>query len=667
MAETNHILDHGVLSDLKLSIRLRSRVASSVFGGGDAGHKYFLQVLIYCWPMLNSLPKKKNESKSAAALDEKFDENSFAILTIDDGDDVEHDEDIFPTSPVQLPEPLDTPMTITEMLSSEDRSDAIIFLMNLDDLMKAVANQYDTLVKNIHFHQREGISSTAMLENLMEAAVTANMAIQQVQQLEMEIQAHHEHLTTPYRLLSTLAFPEIALKVMSIMRKLAGKKWNERDVTSFLGDCIECHFRAQSDRCNKKDSVVRDFCTMYHVDATGQLEIEKIFCALRTMVTMEVPIKPEKESESFIQMQQTLARAGATETSHTWIRNMDFIGGDRAIHHTIRLLQSFGPAISGLPLDKKLGTPRGLFGKSPWQAGMSKTIHGDLDELFMCDIIVNWISMYREGILGRVRLPYENEICPLFVKIREYVENPDKTVTWSLAFGVHAMLTGVLTVDRDLDNIMTTSRIIFDHYIGQVTWAIEHAKDEEEMQKNKAWLHNSSFLLCLENLGLDGFGERMLWNPLCAGTTFSILNYVGNLYFGCALIDCQAQLRISLYLYHGLLINGIIKVGDAPLLDVLFDAFKESKAIWAGSLPQRGELVKRFWICFGMSFNESKRMAEKAKLDVNETPFTLTSFDDYFIKDGPFFLPSHLLKSLLLLWIQQLVPRIQDQWTHCLM
>ena len=206
---------------------------------------------------------------------------------------------------------------------------------------------------------------------------------------------------------------------------------------------------------------------------------------------------------------------------------MDFIGGDRAIHHTIRLLQSFGPAISGLPLDKKLGTPRGLFGKSPWQAGMSKTIHGDLDELFMCDIIVNWISMYREGILGRVRLPYENEICPLFVKIREYVENPDKTVTWSLAFGVHAMLTGVLTVDRDLDNIMSTSKITFDHYIGQVTWAIEHAKkNEEEMQKNKAWLHNSSFLLCLENLGLDGFGERMLWNPLCAGTTFYILNYV---------------------------------------------------------------------------------------------------------------------------------------------
>lgn len=115
---------------------------------------------------------------------------------------------------------------------------------------------------------------------------------------------------------------------------------------------------------------------------------------------------------------------------------------------------------------------------------------------------------------------------------------------------------------------------------------------------------------------------------LCARTAFSILNYVGNLYFGCTLIDCQAQLRISLYLYHGLLINSIIKEGDAPLLDVLFDAFKESKAIWAGSLPQRGELVKRFWICFGMSFNKLKLMTEKAKLDVNEFPFPLTSFDD---------------------------------------
>lgn len=73
------------------------------------------------------------------------------------------------------------------------------------------------------------------------------------------------------------------------------KKWNESYVTLFLGDCIKCHFRAQLNRCNKNNSVVHNFCTMYNVDATGQLKIENIVLVLRTMVTMEVPIKPDKE------------------------------------------------------------------------------------------------------------------------------------------------------------------------------------------------------------------------------------------------------------------------------------------------------------------------------------------------------------------------------------
>ena len=92
--------------------------------------------------------------------------------------------------------------------------------------------------------------------------------------------------------------------------------------------------------------------------------------------------------------------------------------------------------------------------------------------------------------------------------------------------------------------------------------------------------------------------------------------------------NCQAQLRISLYLYHGLLINDIIKEGDAPLLDILYEVFKESKAIWAGSLPRRGELVKRFWICFGMSLIESKRMAGKAEPYANENIRAFTGIAD---------------------------------------
>lgn len=93
--------------------------------------------MIYCWSILNSRPKK--ESKNNATLDHGYDkENAFAILEVD-GDNAEQDEDIFPMRPIQRPKPLDTPMTIEELLASEDRTDSIIFLNTLDELMKAVS------------------------------------------------------------------------------------------------------------------------------------------------------------------------------------------------------------------------------------------------------------------------------------------------------------------------------------------------------------------------------------------------------------------------------------------------------------------------------------------------------------------------------------------------
>ena len=39
MAESRHVLDPVVWKDLKMSIRVRSRVSRSIFGGGDLGHK----------------------------------------------------------------------------------------------------------------------------------------------------------------------------------------------------------------------------------------------------------------------------------------------------------------------------------------------------------------------------------------------------------------------------------------------------------------------------------------------------------------------------------------------------------------------------------------------------------------------------------------------------
>jgi hypothetical protein len=265
----------------------------------------------------------------------------------------------------------------------------------------------------------------------METAVTTNMAIQQVQQLEMELQAHHEHLTTPYRLLSMVIMPDMTLDIMSIMREHAAKKCNERDVSSFLGDCMECYFRNVSDEFNKSGTIVRDFCATYQVDSFGRSEMEKIFLAIEMIVKLEVPFMLEKD-ENYDRMQRVARLSGMPGKSHQWLNKLNSIGGGRSIHHTIRLLQMFGSLIGSTPRDVRLEPKRGFFGPSPWRAGTSETTHGDLDKLLMSDIVPNWVTMCRHGILGRAKLPYENKVCPFFVSVRAYVARRETGV---LVFG----------------------------------------------------------------------------------------------------------------------------------------------------------------------------------------------------------------------------------------
>lgn len=39
LSDTGHAMDRSILNDLKLGIRIRNRVAKSIYGGGDDGHK----------------------------------------------------------------------------------------------------------------------------------------------------------------------------------------------------------------------------------------------------------------------------------------------------------------------------------------------------------------------------------------------------------------------------------------------------------------------------------------------------------------------------------------------------------------------------------------------------------------------------------------------------
>lgn len=631
MADTRHVItDRSILNDLRLAIRTRHKVAKSVFGGGDAGHKYLLSILVYCWTIMKGLPvltssettsqrttgKEQGEAEEAAEEDGNLrQENKYLALMEEEEDDEEDvDEEMFPSNPIPRPEPEAEPMTLDQLLKSDDRHDAILFLVTLDEFMGFISDQYKVLRQTFADYKQAGVPESGIMEKMLEAAVATNMAIQQVQQLEMELTLRHAHLKTPYCLLATLVLPEITQKLTATVREHATKQCTEKDIYSFLGDCLECHFRSPSDQFNKKESIVRDVSAEWELDAVGMTELEEIFSGLGIIVFLEVPIAQEEKDNS--QVIQLLRSSGLSDVqSHTWIKNMPFIGGDRAIHHTLRLLQSLGPVIHGTPMDKTIKPrQRGFFGP-PWRPGRDQKLR-DLDELFMSDILPDWVTLCRHGIFAHSHLPRQDELCPLFVILKQYIMRPEEPTTWSLAFAMHALLTAVFETDAITDKLLAVNKIVFDMYFENVQWAQKVANVEEDSLESLPWRSNMSIMMFLKNLGLQAFDQWTLWNPLCGGTILSYLTFFGNLEVGCTLIDCHAQLRIVLHLFHALVVNGIITKGQIPMLDMLYESFKGSKGLWEGSPPQNGEFVQRFWICFGASYSEAKQMAEEARRDI---------------------------------------------------
>ena len=108
-------------------------------------------MLVYCYSVLLSIPKssKSNRfsffglsSKRAAEEEDDDDENRFSAFGVDDDEmDEEDDEEIFPSRPIPRPDSIEKPMTVEELLASDDRTDATIFLLTLDELMHAISHQ----------------------------------------------------------------------------------------------------------------------------------------------------------------------------------------------------------------------------------------------------------------------------------------------------------------------------------------------------------------------------------------------------------------------------------------------------------------------------------------------------------------------------------------------
>ena len=386
-----------------------------------------------------------------------------------------------------------------------------------------------------------------MIENFLEASVSTNMMIQKVAQLEAELQVQHEHFTTPYRLLASLILPDFTRHVTATLLDHSAQDCDEKIVSSFLGDCLECCFRNPTDDLNRKNVIVQEFCSDREVDEIGQADLQEVLNGIRHLVAIELPIGPEVSMNAGI---MGIASNIMGTSSHSWLSRCHFIGRDRSIHHTIRLLQMFGYVVRTTPEDRLLVPKRGSFG-SPWRPGRAKKIHGDLDELFMSDIMPSWVTMCRAGIMGHCKkLPREDEICPLLVQIRSYVTNASRPVDWSTAFAIHAMLTAILETDGILNQLVDVCKQSFDLYFAQVKHAMKIAEREKDTQVSTSAARNMFSVAFLENLGLPIFGNRTLWNPLCGGTILSYVTFFGNLERGLALVDSRSQLRITLHLYH---------------------------------------------------------------------------------------------------------------------
>jgi len=609
MKETQHVIeDRSVLKDLRLAIVMRRRVAKSVYGGGDAGHLHFLRVLMYCWTILKDLPTPS--VRRIAAVSRIFEkENRFAALTEEDDMEIDDDDEIFPSTPVPRPDPQPEALTLDELLNSDDRNDAILFLLTLDDLMKKISEQYQMVVQNHYGFKSQHCLPTAIVEPIMEAAVATNLTIQLVQQLETELMLQHSHLTSPYRLLATFVLPELTQELDSILRNHTAENVTEQDLKCFLGDCLECVYRNPSDPFNKKDTIVQECCAGWKVDSIGASKLEDFFVGLVRVARLEVPIGPEiKMNQQF----QALYQSFGGSASHSWIQNMPFIGGGRAIHHTLRLLQAFGSVVYNTPEDRTIEPRHGFFGKYPWRPGQALRIAGDLDELLMTDILPSWVTMCRQGIL-KSDLPRQEELCPLFVVMKRYFKHPEKTTSWSTAFAIHALLTAILETDCIADTLWIHCESAFQNYFRQLDWAQTLTQDRPDLVESSNWQHNMRGIRFLENLGLPVFGKRALWNPLCAGSTLSYLTFFGNLEAGSFFLDCHAQLRMVLHLYHALIVNSILREGQIPFLDLLYKVFRNSKVIWEGGLPRKGEFVQRFWMCSGNSICEANEMKEEVK------------------------------------------------------
>ena len=634
------VIPHEIILDLDVSIKLRSAFGISYGANSDKGHAYMLSTLEYCRKKLKQARsilkiKRKHAHFGVSRIadlqqndEQKSSSNRYEYLTgsYDDNEDMENDdititEDMvkkgtYPTlSPPEEPEEY---YSIEEdLIKGSDRFQAIAFMLSIEQHMKAVSIEYEEMKKarrfereNIHYFQYEAKhnkdevqcyrSKFSDLQFLLKSTVVTNMAIESVQSMEAALMVDRPHLSDLYSIIAVIFLPNYVAKIESMMKEREHQ--NDYLVKKFVGKIVGIVFHDGGS--NLLDDAVKTFVQQSKLDykkVYHEAEVIRNVMKFETISAMEEHLNPEMVDQL----------TGVYETKpHTWMDGSYYIGEDRCIFNTQKILQRrFNQIIYGTKF-------RGLepFGGDVWieDEVPAKKIRGDLDQLLSSEILPELIAWcdYRISPIGCIRsLPYIKELLPLVHLMRTHVEklfdenknNRLLPVPISLTFGIHALLTSIFELQGcgDVKRLAKFTKASFNTLFEQ----IEDVSNSDFAKQAYTFGETVSSLASCKNFVRSAgppasatSEQHAFWNPVVGGQLLLFAVYSINICVGSAKVSGVGQLHLTLHLYHALKESKLIGDDEGPFLKMLDGIFDKTRKIWMGSRPINGEFEKKFHV-----------------------------------------------------------------------
>jgi hypothetical protein len=623
-------VDDSLVDDLKHSIRVRKRSALA-HGGGDDGHLYFIEVLEYCWSFL--APRRNRNRAQMASEQDPCNQpvtNRYEHLSAEGGanDDSDNEDDL-PQSPHSRPEPSSNmSRTLQELISGTDNDNILYFLFRLHELMRLNAWHFSNLKDAEGRAREQNLPTNTVAFEMMQASMVANLTIQQVVSLEQAFYHDHPHLNTVYRMLANLRMGqriEVLIEIVAAQSPIASR-FSEKHAVAFIGDAMECGFRSRMDASSKHNFLVTDFleCWQFQDDRNVEVTlsdgdavtscVSSIFRSVQALAKLEAPLKVD---ECDVDVKRLSENGYA---SHEWLP-CDFIGTDRCITHTLRLLQFLSGFVTKLR-SGEMGMRQGGLGTS-WHDVKKPVTRSqiDMDDLLLSCIIPSLIDQCRDTAIN-AGIPNQDVLLTGLVQIKAFVDHPERPVSWALAFTVHTVLTSILELQESgtYNSLATTARSTFEKFFETIEGV---DKDRQVASKPfpSIWDDGVQFLRCVKELlrvpkrKPQPCEQSLLsmWNPYCAGASLLYLSYMGNLCVGTMLLDSDGQLRVALHLFNALKQVNAVSPGDIPLLDWIHTVFEKCRVIWEGQLPIRGQLQTRWYTVLGLDVGALRRKRGSSK------------------------------------------------------